>query len=112
MQIHVVGTAPAFSAQVKAYAEYKVFSRLAPLARRIGVVRIVLTNDGPEEPSCCAVTADLGEAGSVTSRVLRRQPIEAIDGAALALADAATRRLADRSPASRGRAEKGVRSGP
>ena len=103
MQIHVTGTH--LGTQVKAYAEYRIFSRLAPLARRIAGVEVVLTGSPRDARATCAVTADLGPAGSVTTRVQRPQPIEAIDGAALALADAVTRRLESRS-------EKGVRHGP
>ena len=113
MQIHVLGAASSFSTQVKAYAEYKVFSRLAPHARRIGVVTVVLTSGNrAQEPACCAVTADLGAAGSVMTRVRRRQPVEAIDTAAAAVSDAVTRRLAARSPGAHSRTEKGVRNGP
>ena len=110
MQIQVVGGAPTFSAQVKAYAEYKVFSRLAPLARRIGVVTIVLTGGSrPDEPVCCAMTAALGAAGSLTSRVHRRQPIAAIDGAVAGLADVVSRRLEAGSHETDCRSGKGAR---
>jgi|ERR671913_263470 ribosome-associated translation inhibitor RaiA len=105
MQIRVTGRPTPLGTQVKAYAEYRIFSRLAPLARRIGGVDVVLTGPAANALATCAVTADLGPAGSVNARVRRPQPIEAIDGAAAALADAIVRRLESRS-------EKGVRHGP
>ena len=105
MQIHVTGGPAPLGTQVRAYAEYRIFSRLAPLARRIGGVEVVLTGPARNAPATCAVTADLGPAGSVSARVRRPQSIEAIDGAASALADAVVRRLESRS-------EKGVRHGP
>jgi len=105
MQIHVSGGLAPLGTQVRAYAEYRIFSRLAPLARRIGGVEVVLTGRTRNALATCAVSADLGPAGSVRARVRRPQPIEAIDGAALALADAIVRRLESR-------AEKGVRHGP
>ena len=105
MQIHVTGLPPHLGTQLKAYAEYRIFSRLAPLARRIGGVEVVLTGPGRDMPATCAVTADLGAAGFVSARADRPQPIGAIDGAASALADAVVRRLDSRS-------EKGVRHGP
>ncbi len=105
MQIHVSGAPARQSTQLKAYAEYRVFSRLAPFARRIGGVHVVLTGSRRGAAATCNVTADLGSNGAVSARVHRSQQIEAIDGAASALADAIVQRLESR-------AEKGVRHGP
>ena len=106
MEIHVSGGRRVpLGTQVKAYAEYRIFSRLAPHARRIGGVEVALTGPARGAPATCTVRADLGPAGFVNVRVRRPQSVEAIDGAALALADAIVRRLESRS-------EKGVRHGP
>jgi hypothetical protein len=75
MQIYVAGAAPILNEQVRAYAEYKVFSQLASLGRD------------------CTISADLGEAGCVRTRIRRPHPVGAIDAAAHALARAAARRL-------------------
>ena len=94
MEIYVAGVTPLLTQQVRAYAEYKVFSRLAPLARNVAMVQVVVT-DGPEgeDGAVCAVTAYLGDAGCVRSRVRRRQATCAIDTAAENVARAAARRL-------------------
>ena len=93
MQIRVVAVPSDLRAQVKVYAEYRIFSRLASLARRIDNVDVVVTDAALDAPASCAVTANLGAAGRVTAKVQRRQPIEAIDGAAASLADLVARRL-------------------
>ena len=94
MQIYVAGVAPILTPQVRAYAEYKVFSRLAPLARNVDMVQVVVT-EAPDEDggAVCAVTADLGDAGFVRTRVRRPQATGAIDLAAENVARAAARRL-------------------
>ena len=94
MQISVIGPAPLVSQQVRAYAEYRVFSRLAPLARSVDLVQVVVTpSRDAAGGSVCAVTANLGEAGRVRTRVCRAQTISAIDVAADNVAHAAARRL-------------------
>lgn len=94
MQIYVAGVMPLLTQQVRAYAEYKVFSRLAPLARSVALVQVVVTEaPGAEGGALCAVTADLGDAGLVRTRVRRSQVTSAIDTAADNVARAAARRL-------------------
>lgn len=99
MQIRVSGSTQGLNDQLRAYAEYQVFVRLAPMARRIGAVEIVVTAPGDDMTAACAVSADLGAAGHVRARIERAQAIEAIDSAAVALAAAAMQRLQEgRSP--------------
>ena len=94
MQIYVAGVAPILTPQVRAYAEYKVFSRLAPLARNVEMVQVVVTAASDRDGGAvCAVTADLGDAGCVRTRVRRPQATGAIDLAAENVARAAARRL-------------------
>ena len=95
MQIYIAGVTPILTQQVRAYAEYKVFSRLAPFARNVDMVQVVVTEapDG-DGGTICAVTADLGDAGCVRTRVRRPQATSAIDIAADNVARAAARKLA------------------
>ena len=92
MQIRVATVPAHLRAQLSVYAEYRIFSRLASFARRIGRVDIVISECG-SGTARCAVTADLGATGSVRASIERTQPIEAIDTAASALADLVARRL-------------------
>lgn len=95
MQIHVAGVSPLFTQQVRAYAEYKVFSRLAPFARYVELVQVVVTEGADAEGgTICVVTADLGDAGCVRTRVRRPRATGAIDIAAENVARAAARKLA------------------
>jgi ribosome-associated translation inhibitor RaiA len=93
MQIHVAGVTPVLTDQVRAYAEYRVFSRLSPLARGVDVVQVIVQESDDDGGAICAISADLGEAGCVRARVRRPHPIGAIDAAADHLARIARRRL-------------------
>lgn len=92
MQIHVIGPAPEAAPQLRAYAEYRVFSRLAPLARDVLSVQVVMTTSKGGE-TVCAVCADLGPAGSTQARSRHLHPIRALDIVADRLADATLRRI-------------------
>jgi ribosome-associated translation inhibitor RaiA len=100
MQIHVIGQAPEAAPQLRAYAEYRVFSRLAPLAREVLSVQVVMTLSKGGE-TVCAVCADLGPAGSTQARSRHLHPIRALDLVADRLADATLRHM-------RGGAEGGL----
>lgn len=94
MQIYVAGVPPLFTQQVRAYAEYRVFSRLAQFARHVEIVQVIVSEAEDEaEGTTCEVTADLGELGSVRTRVRRPQATSAIDVAADNVARAAARKL-------------------
>ena len=93
MQIHIRGTPPHVTMQIRAYAEYRVFSRLAPLARDVSSVLVVLSRTPDDRHTVCAVSADLGTAGCVRARTRHPHPTGAIDAAADRLAAAAGRRL-------------------
>jgi ribosome-associated translation inhibitor RaiA len=82
MQIEVLGAEPHLTAQIRAYAEYRVFSRLAPLARDVTTVLVVLTRSRDERYTVCALSADLGAAGCVRARTRHPHPTGAIDVAA------------------------------
>jgi ribosome-associated translation inhibitor RaiA len=91
MQIEVVGAEPHLTAQIRTYAEYRVFSRLAPLAREVATVLVVLTRSRDDRYTVCAVSADLGPAGCVRARTRHAHPTGAIDAAADRLAEALRR---------------------
>ena len=94
MQISVIGPAPLMSQQVRAYAEYRLFTRLAPHARSVASVQVTVTSSpAGGGGSVCSVTADLGSCGRVRTRVRRPQMSNAIDVAAENVARAATRLL-------------------
>lgn len=81
--------------QLRVYAEYRVFSRLASLAREIASVRVAIrrATDGATE---CAITADLGQAGRTRARSRKPGPSGAIDAAVNDLAEITSERLASR----------------
>jgi hypothetical protein len=94
MQIQITGTAPLVTQLVQAYAEYKVFSHLAPLSSRVATVQVVVAE--PEEgdgDAVCMITADLGGAGWVRTRAREAHLTRAIDVAAGNVARSAARRL-------------------
>ena len=95
MQISVVGP-PALSAeQIRAYAEYKLFSRLVAFAGDIADVHVVVNAPGGDASSAsCTVALDLGAAGHLRTRIRRGGAVPAVDAAAEAIARAAARRLA------------------
>jgi ribosome-associated translation inhibitor RaiA len=99
MQISVIGPAPLMSQQVRAYAEYRLFTRLAPHARSVAAVQVtVARSTAAGGGSVCSVTADLEGCGRVRTRVRRPQMTNAIDVAAEKVARAAARRLSANQP--------------
>jgi ribosome-associated translation inhibitor RaiA len=80
--------------QIRAYAEYRFFSRLVTIARDISDVHAVITAHHAEPEATCTVAVDLGHAGSVRTRVRRHGAVAAVDAAADTIAKAAVRRLA------------------
>lgn len=93
MQIDVLGAPPHVTTQIRAYAEYRVFSRLAPMARDVQTVLVVLSRVRGTGKTVCAVSADLGTAGTVRVRTRHAHPSGAIDAAADRLATAARSRV-------------------
>lgn len=93
MEIRVMGPPPWFVQRIRTYAEYRVFSRLAPLARDVTAVRVVISQTRAGGMTSCSLRADLGRAGAVRTRSRRAQPTRAIDSAAERLIEAVARRL-------------------
>ena len=80
MRVYVSSPSPAFSPQILAYAEYRLF---AVLARYVGVrcARVVL-QDEPEGGMRCSVTVDFDSAESARARVKGLHAAGTIDRAA------------------------------
>lgn len=93
MRIHVIGPVPRFVERIRAYAEYRIFSELAPLARDVASVRVVVRQSPAGGVTSCCASADLGAGRRVQVRSRRAQPTGAIDAAAERLSAAAARRL-------------------
>ena len=76
----------------RAYAEYRVFCRLAAMAGDITSVHVAVrrTADGTIQ---CAIRANLGSAGTMRARGHRHEPTGAIDMAVEELAKVTIRRL-------------------
>jgi len=94
MQISVVGPPSLSAEQIRAYAEYKLFSRLMTLGRGVCDIQAVVTAHLPDAQATCTVAVDLGEAGCVRTRVRRTGAVPAVDAAVETVARAASRRLA------------------
>jgi ribosome-associated translation inhibitor RaiA len=93
MRIEVIGPAPRLIERIRAYAEYRVFSRLAPLARDVTTVRVVVSQSPADGLTSCSLSADLGPGGCVRTRSRRAHPTRAIDSAAEKLSAATARRV-------------------
>lgn len=80
IQISVVGQASNLTEQVRAYAEYRLFSRISPWGRWITSVELAVqaADDSPEVT--CDVVLMSGEC-TVRVRARRRHPVAAIDAA-------------------------------
>jgi hypothetical protein len=97
MRISVVGPPSLSAEQIRAYAEYKFFSRLVTVAAGGCPVQVVVTTLDADSPATCTVAVDLGGAGFVRTRVRRAGAVPAVDAAADTIARAAARRLAERT---------------
>lgn len=94
MQISVIGPPTLSAEQIRAYAEYRLFSSLVALTRDIADVHAVITAHAGAGEATCRVTVDLGAAGRVRTLVRRAGAVPAVDAAAETVARAALRRLA------------------
>jgi hypothetical protein len=89
MKIEVLNTAGGDAVQMRAYAEYRVFSRLAPLARHVAAVTVVIT-PSPEGRTLCVVTLEFESGLRVRREGRHAHPVLAVDAATAAIATAAT----------------------
>jgi hypothetical protein len=93
MQIDVIGTSPLLTSQTCAYTEYRMFSRLAPLAREVSAVLVVLSRVDDTSDTFCQATASLRTGGPVLACARHPHPTGAIDATADKLSAAVQRRL-------------------
>lgn len=92
VRISVVGRPGSLAEQIRAYAEYRVFSRLAMLWPRIDAVQLTVI-DGPEAGGVtCEVRVAAGRE-HLQSVASGAHPVGAIDAATQDLAHEAARRL-------------------
>jgi ribosome-associated translation inhibitor RaiA len=97
MQIVVTSQVAALEDQTRAYAEYKVFSSLAPRARAIDRVEVLLAEQSSGQNGSeteCAVTVHLAGGGSVHAKARASGAYAAIDRAALRIETDMNRRTA------------------
>lgn len=97
MRIEVIGDDESSNAQVRTYAEYRVFAALARHTQRVRGVRIVLRRDDRNatgHTAVCAVTVALEPSGSVRTRACDRHAYAAIDRAVERIGDLMRRRVA------------------
>ena len=93
MRIEVSGSPALHVEQIRAYAEYRVFSQLAVFAHEVRTVRVVLSRSTDDRPTSCVMSAELRQGGRIRSRSRGTQPTGAIDSAAEKLAEATGKRL-------------------
>jgi ribosomal subunit interface protein len=85
--------------QTRAYTEYRVFSSLAPFARHIDHVEVVLSEhpaDSNGDETACNVTVDLTPKGRVGVRSCALRAYSAIDRAASKIEEVMNRRASRR----------------
>jgi hypothetical protein len=84
MRIDVIARGEPGQAQVRAYAEYRLFATLTPHTQRVRSARIVLRRDpaGASQEIVCSVTVKLEPSGSIRMRANGTPASAAIDRAA------------------------------
>jgi hypothetical protein len=92
LRITVSGPAADEPGQLRAYAEYRVFTQLAVFADRVRKVRVVLGRSAGDRVTTCVMRAELDGAIRIQATGRNAQPICAIDAAAKTLADAVRNR--------------------
>ena len=90
MQIEISESPVTFATSLRAYAEYRAFVRLTPMADAVRVVRIHIRR---HDETLCLILADLGVAGSTQSWATAPEPTQAIDIAVQRVEERIQRRL-------------------
>jgi ribosome-associated translation inhibitor RaiA len=99
MRIEVIGEDETTAAQVRAYAEYRLFATLARYSQLVRSVRVVLRRAGRDRTDdniVCTVTVALEPSGYARARVSRSLAYGAIDRATERIGDLMNRRTAQR----------------
>ena len=83
MRIRISGIDTPVAGEKRAYAEYRVFTSIAPYELRVGVVDVVVRRDiTARRQFVCTVAVDLGPSGQVKTQARATHPSAAIDRAA------------------------------
>ena len=101
MQIAVIGRHISLDDQMRAYGEYKVFLVLAPYARHIDHVEVVLeecSTDPNQAEARCTVMVTLAPSGRERVRARASRAYSAIDSAATRLKQVMESRRAEPLP--------------
>ena len=98
MRIDVIGEDRTITADVRAYAEYRVFAMLARYAEFVRSARVVLRagRDRTGRQMVCSVTVALEPSGYARTRVSKPVVTRAIDDAAERIGNLMSRRVAQR----------------
>ena len=97
MRIDVIGEDRTITADVRAYAEYRLFAMLSRYAELVRSIRVVLRRAGRDRTGkqmVCSVTVALEPSGYARTRVSKPLVYRAIDGAAERIGDLMSRRVA------------------
>jgi ribosome-associated translation inhibitor RaiA len=83
MRIRISGIDTPVADEKRAYAEYRVFTSIAPYEPQVGAVDVVIGRElTARRQFLCTVTVDLGRAGRIKTQARARYPSAAIDRAA------------------------------
>jgi ribosome-associated translation inhibitor RaiA len=86
MRICISGSPAIHLEQLRAYAEYRVFTQLAVFADQVKMVRVVVSRSADDRMTSCVMSAELDNAIRIQARSRDTQPICAVDTAAKRLA--------------------------
>jgi ribosome-associated translation inhibitor RaiA len=86
MRISVSGWPALHLEQLRAYAEYRVFTQLAALADQVKRVHVVVSRSADDRMTSCVMSVELENAMRIQARGRDAQPIRAVDSAAKRLA--------------------------
>jgi ribosome-associated translation inhibitor RaiA len=98
MRIEVAGSPAECADRLRSYAEYRVFSRLAPVGDHISTVRVIVRTLARGSATSCLLVADLGPGGTIQARAQSTQPSTAIDLAVARLEATVRDRLNESAP--------------
>jgi ribosome-associated translation inhibitor RaiA len=101
MQIEVISEDKAITAEVRAYAEYRLFAILARYAGFVRSTRVIFRRSGRDGTGgriVCAVTVALEPSGYARARASNSLVYRAIDRATERVGELMSRRVEPRSP--------------
>ena len=93
MRIDVIGTSLELTGQARAYTEYQVFLRMAPLANDVESILVVVSPGDDARDTICHASARLRGSGQIRVSTRHNEPTGAIDAMASKLSAAVCRHL-------------------